>query len=304
MTMVIFCAVPSSADDGTAQNITIVITGTNDVPVFTSNSFGTTYNDTPSTDTFNNSIGFFSATDVDGDALTYRIQDGKQSVLTKTGTYGTLILDGISGAYTYTPNSTTINALTNAKSEAYTITVSDGTLSASTSYTVTLNGVRDTTTPLVLDLNYDGVQTLGIESGIEYDITGFGLRTTVAWSSPEDGFLVRDINNDGLINDGTEMFGEATVLVNGSRARDGFEALADLDANQDGTIDSWDDAFSSLKIWRDANSDGITDAGELLTLTEHEIVSLNLAYRESDRVDNGNELRLVSDYTKTDGHPF
>ncbi len=100
------------------------------------------------------------------------------------------------------------------------------------------------------------------------------------------------------------MFGEATVLVNGSRARDGFEALADLDANQDGTIDSWDDAFSSLKIWRDANSDGITDAGELLTLTEHEIVSLNLAYRESDRVDNGNELRLVSDYTKTDGHRY
>ncbi|NBQ22402.1 MAG: hypothetical protein EBU30_12345, partial [Synechococcaceae bacterium WB6_3B_236] len=80
------------------------------------------------------------------------------------------------------------------------------------------------------------------------------------------------------------MFGEATVLANGERAQDGFEALSDLDTNQDGLIDSQDQAFNSLAIWRDANTDGFTDAGELLTLTQNDIASLNLSYSESDRV--------------------
>ena len=159
-------------------------------------------------------------------------------------------------------------------------------------------------TPLVLDLNHDGVRTLGTDAGVQYDITGSGLQTSVGWSSPEDGFLVRDINNDGLINDGTEMFGEATVLANGNRAQDGFEALSDLDTNQDGLIDSQDQAFNSLAIWRDANTDGETDAGELLTLAQNDIASLNLSYSESDRVDNGNQLRLVSNYTTTDGTSY
>jgi hypothetical protein len=160
------------------------------------------------------------------------------------------------------------------------------------------------TTPLILDLNHDSVRTLGTEAGVQYDITGSGLRTSVGWSAPEDGFLVRDINHDGSINDGTEMFGEATVLANGERAQDGFEALTDLDTNQDGIINSQDQAFNSLAIWRDANSDGVTDAGELLTLAQHDIASLNLSYSESDRVDNGNQLRLVSNYTTTDGTSY
>jgi hypothetical protein len=160
------------------------------------------------------------------------------------------------------------------------------------------------TTPLILDLNYDSVHTLGTDAGVQYDITGSGLQTSVGWSSPDDGFLVRDINHDGSINDGTEMFGEATVLANGERAQDGFEALSDLDTNQDGIINSQDQAFNSLAIWRDANTDGVTNAGELLTLAQHDIASLNLGYTESDRVDNGNQLRLVSNYTTTDGTSY
>jgi hypothetical protein len=115
---------------------------------------------------------------------------------------------------------------------------------------------------------------------------------------------VRDINYDGSINDGSEMFGEATVLANGERAQNGFEALSDLDINHDSTIDSQDEAFNSLAVWRDANTDGITDAGELLTLAQHDIASLSLSYTESDRIDNGNQLRLVSNYTTTDGTSY
>lgn len=74
-----------------------------------------------------------------------------------------------------------------------------------------------------------------------------------------------------------------------------------MDTNQDAVVDNQDAAFNSLAIWRDANTDGVTDAGELLTLAQHGIESLNLSYTESDRVDNGNQLRLVSSFTKTDG---
>ena len=159
-------------------------------------------------------------------------------------------------------------------------------------------------TPLILDLNGDSVRTFGKEAGPQFDIAGLGLKALVGWSSPEDGFLVRDINYDGSINDGSEMFGEATVLANGERAQNGFEALSDLDINHDSTIDSQDEAFNSLAVWRDANTDGITDAGELLTLAQHDIASLSLSYTESDRIDNGNQLRLVSNYTTTDGTSY
>ena len=123
----------------------------------------------------------------------------------------------------------------------------------------------------------------------------------MGWSSPEDGFVVRDINSDGLINDGSEMFGEATLLGNGQRAKDGFEALADLDSNQDGVIDNQDTLFNDLLIWKDSNSNGVTDEGELLSLANQNITSLDLHSLSSDRTENGNQLKLISTYTTNDG---
>ena len=223
---------------------------------------------------------------------------------------GTLTLGGVSESaitsagsvpwtYTVANSATQYLAAGQTASEVFTVTISDGQ-GATVTQDVTVVAYYGTT-PLILDLNNDGVRTLGTDAGVQFDLTGLGRLASVGWSSPEDGFLVRDMNDDGLINDGTEMFGEATVLANGERAQDGFEALSDLDTNQDAVVDNQDEAFNSLAIWRDANTDGVTDAGELLTLAQHGIESLNLSYTESDRVDNGNQLRLVSSFTKTDG---
>jgi hypothetical protein len=41
-----------------------------------------------------------------------------------------------------------------------------------------------------------------------------------------------------------------TILSNGNKAANGFEALKDLDTNNDGKVDSQDSNFSSLKIWQ------------------------------------------------------
>src|SRR3546814_3328924 len=91
------------------------------------------------------------------------------------------------------------------------------------------------------------------------------MRESTAWICADVGFLVRDLNQDGAITTGLEMFGSNTRLQDGTTAEHGFAALRELDSNQDGVIDSQDAAFSELKIWRDANDNGRTDIGELLS---------------------------------------
>ncbi|MDN4617619.1 calcium-binding protein, partial [Paenibacillus sp. PsM32] len=151
--------------------------------------------------------------------------------------------------------------------------------------------------PLILDLNGDGISSLSLEEGTHFDYDGDGFAEKTGWVNSEDGFLVRDLNQDGQINNGSELFGERTKLKNGKFARNGFEALSDLDNNQDGRIDQKDESFSQLKVWKDSDSDGIVGENELYTLDQLGITGLNLDY--SDNIDEaevkGNrELRSAS----------
>ena len=122
-----------------------------------------------------------------------------------------------------------------------------------------------------------------------------------AWADKRDGLLVMDLNGDDKIGDGRELFGSATVLKTGETATDGFKALGDLDDNQDGLIDANDPAFAKLKVWVDANGNGVTDEGELKSLQELGIVSLKLNAQASYMQQNGNTLGLISEYTTADG---
>ena len=71
--------------------------------------------------------------------------------------------------------------------------------------------------PLVLDLNGDGVINTFAASqlnGALFDHDGDGIRTSSGWLTGGDALLVRDINKDGVINTGTEIFGDHTLLKN------------------------------------------------------------------------------------------
>ncbi|MCZ2152777.1 MAG: hypothetical protein LC114_02560 [Bryobacterales bacterium] len=158
--------------------------------------------------------------------------------------------------------------------------------------------------PLTLDLDGDGIETVGINSAspVMFDITGTGIQQSVGWVGADDGFLVRDLNGNGLIDSGAELFGDATQLAGGQRASDGFAALADLDANQDGVVNAADAAFSSLRVWRDLDQDGVTDAGELLTLAALGITGLNVASSShSQTLANGNQIADLGTYIRSDG---
>ena len=159
------------------------------------------------------------------------------------------------------------------------------------------------TSPLILDLDGDGVEADAITY---FDHSGDGWTELSRWANEDDGVLVWDKNADGVINDGSELFGNSTVLANGNKAEHGFAALADLDDNGDGVIDASDAAWTELRVmrWADDNGNGIKDDDEefLVTLDSLGIESLNTGFTNSNHVDSsGNEHRQEGGYTKTDG---
>lgn len=155
--------------------------------------------------------------------------------------------------------------------------------------------------PLILDLDGDGIETINVKSGAYFDHDGNGFAEQTGWVNSDDGLLVRDINNDGVINDGKELFGNETFLANGKKAADGFAALADLDGNGDGRIDANDAAYSQLRVWQDGDGDGLSAADELFTLNEVGIQSINLDSTPTGEIDpQGNTQTRIGSFVKTD----
>lgn len=110
------------------------------------------------------------------------------------------------------------------------------------------------------------------------DLNGFAEKT--GWITGDDAFLALDLNGDGKINNSGELFGDRTLLSDGTYAKSGFEALAQYDYNLDGLIDAHDEIYNRLLIWQDKNKDGISTSDELMTLKEAGITSINLNYTE------------------------
>jgi hypothetical protein len=146
--------------------------------------------------------------------------------------------------------------------------------------------------PLVFDLNGGGIQTIHLNDGVYFDHNNNLFAEKIVWINPNDAFLVRDINFNGLIDNGSELFGDNTILSSGQKAINGFEALSNLDFNSDGFIDFNDQIWNELLLWQDKNINGLTDPDELLTLPEVGIVGINLNYNSSDYVDNNGNKHL------------
>lgn len=149
--------------------------------------------------------------------------------------------------------------------------------------------------PLVLDLDGDGIELTARSSvSPSFDLNDDGFAEQTGWIGKDDGLLARDLNANGTIDNVGELFGDATTS--------GFTALAALDSNTDGVINVSDSNFADLRVWRDADSDGKTDAGELKTLAEAGIVSINLTPTSTTPQEiAGNTVSAVGTFTKTGG---
>ena len=156
--------------------------------------------------------------------------------------------------------------------------------------------------PLTLDLDGDGLETVGTNMGIVFDHDADGIKTGTGWVAADDGLLVIDKNGNGAIDTGRELFGDGFMKSNGQLAVDGFDALRDLDSNADGKVDAGDAQFSDLKVWRDLNQDGLSQNGELFTLNQLGIAAINTGNIEHNRtLPNGNQIADLGTYIKTDG---
>ena len=131
--------------------------------------------------------------------------------------------------------------------------------------------------PLIFDLDGDGFNIENKENGTHFDLDNNGFAEKINWTS-KDGFLCLDLNGNGIIDNGGELFGDSTLLADGTKAKNGFEALAQYDSNGDGVIDKNDDIFESLRIWVDADGSGTSSEGEMKTLSELGISGIKLNY--------------------------
>jgi hypothetical protein len=150
------------------------------------------------------------------------------------------------------------------------------------------------TSPIIINLAQGGHPTLSnAAEGVQFDISAVSLAVWVAW--PVDtsaGWLALDRNRNGIIDNGAELFGDATPLMSGGLARNGYEALAQYDSNGDGRIDATDPVFSDLRLWLDSTRDGRSDTLELHTLPSVGVLALETSARESGEQDRwGNRFK-------------
>lgn len=159
-----------------------------------------------------------------------------------------------------------------------------------------------TVDPLILDLDGDGVETLSVKDGVHFNLDCNGLREAVGWVSPDDGLLVQDLDGDGRITSGAELFGNFSMTSSAQLATQGFQALAMYDTNGDRYVDGDDENFNRLQVWRDLNSNGISEDGELMSLEDAGVQRLSLSYSYPWRTDAaGNHHRESSFYVRSDG---
>jgi Ca2+-binding RTX toxin-like protein len=148
--------------------------------------------------------------------------------------------------------------------------------------------------PLVLDLNGDGVQSVSVDSSnafFDLDADDFAEKT--GWVGADDGFLAIDRDGNGFVDSINDLFGNATT--------NGFSSLSLLNTNNDSVIDENDAEFSKLRIWVDADQDGRNDAGELKTLAQVGVTSISLASTTLGTTVNGNLISDTSTFTRANG---
>jgi hypothetical protein len=153
-------------------------------------------------------------------------------------------------------------------------------------------------TPIVIDLGNNGINLGRAGVGVYFDVNADGMRDHVQWVRPggDEGFLALDRTGNGLVDDGSELFGVGTpMLLEGRNAPNGFVGLAQYDTrqlggNDDGLITEADAIWRQLRVWLDVNADGVSTRDEMRALTRYGITALETIPKVRRHVDAAGNL--------------
>ena len=122
--------------------------------------------------------------------------------------------------------------------------------------------------PLVINLNTNVASVS--DQKFFFDIDADGEKEEISMLGKDSGYLALDTNADGIINDGSELFG--------TQSGNGFKDLLAHDADGNGWIDEADSIFEKLKIWTMDENGNST----LIDLKEAGVGAIYLGYENTE----------------------
>ena len=152
--------------------------------------------------------------------------------------------------------------------------------------------------PIAIDLDGNGFEFVNVDdSSIFFDVTGDGWKRRTAWVGKNDGLLAYDIDGDGKI----DKPGEISFASYKEGAQSDLQGMAAFDSNRDGLFDARDDKWARFGIWRDVNQNGITDAGELRSLSDMGVQAVQLQSDGKFQVINGQTVHGIGSINMANG---
>ena len=165
--------------------------------------------------------------------------------------------------------------------------------------------------PIVIDLGRDGIKLGEAGAGVYFDINADGVRDHMQWVRPggDEGFLAMDRSGNGLVDNGSELFGVGTPLeLEGRNAPNGFVGLAQYDmrelgGNDDGLITDADAIWPQLRIWVDADANGVATYSEMRSLKSYGITAIETIPKRHRYIDPAGNLIPLWAWAMQSGKP-
>ena len=154
--------------------------------------------------------------------------------------------------------------------------------------------------PVILDLDGNGVNISPLgTSTATFDMADDGQRVRTAWAAAGDAFLAIDLGGSGVIDQAKQI--EFTQWAPG--ATSDMQALRQVfDTNHDGKLDPGDALWKQFRVWDDVNGNGVSDPGEVKTLDQLGITSIDLnPVGPAQHFADGSVINGLTTFTRSDG---